>query len=1032
MAEEIRDGYLGDLPEDIQIKIMGVHKMIVDACNSEMKRSFYDDIRNVPRVKTLLDEFLVEPKDGTLCGSVRVYKKGKRYRCMIQVTGHPVNNRNTEDEEMFHGFIRNTHVALRTKIRRKYDVTLTCESEHGENFEGFDIWTKSKVAKQIWEKFEGKNTKIKRPEKVYESLEYTYAGIDELPYGLQTSIIALTECLNTVNPDTGLVTIRKNGEDVLGFIELTSINGEISFKDANVISEAVRREMVCKTLAIGETYQLKLDTEYANKLASWMNINEAHTPRPKNDLKYCYRIGFDINTGKQVAVQFELDPEQINAVSDDNIKRTAAELAGVVRKTPVTNAEFDNKSKSGIEKLKEKIKQWGHIDFRTHALKVHGITTRDGQSLQSVRMVGVMSGIVSRTIDNVSKSLGQEVSFMDMVSSPAFINRFKASVKSIPEVQIETYTKNQLGGEDKYKTTQLIWDRELMKAYRLQNSVRGKIDSNKTSDDMNMGAWASHYKNDIVNRYKPSKIKECVLIDDDCAFDIMDIYREAKSLSYIENGSGNTHYTPADMFPTVLAWYISEGFNVLYDNPEFEGLAEAEDMYDTILTMNETNIIPDKRTRERTRFVQSIISNSLIKEGVEMESTTPVVIFDPIYESDNTEYNTDLSPAAAKRTLGTVTQSIINDKDKKVNQYTADIFSNIISKNLLGSWVKGYRKLQITIDPKAKGSIFEFKIPPMTMDFISRFASGRESLTGFLHRSPDIRIRMSADTFKSIQNRDDAYNFFRAAVKYYDVGVVKYSEKIMGEVMRLPTEMKRLISTTKLSGIVSVPLQMLFSFDNVEMSTTSVFNISKEDIAIINTFIRNIYTKYAAPEKEKQKIISDLQEVVYHLRESCDITENASSIANVAEALKTWYNGGYRLQLEQYRHQFESENVDIHAMDEASHDLKIIYEKFGVKKLKKIPRDLVAYISIETDSIRDANDKMMIASYCLSKLEIVEWYIELLEVGSKKYVVPHSLPYLQSLRTQLLQCYDNIMKVKIIRPNERPLIDIKYPHGYEG
>lgn len=53
------------------------------------------------------------------------------------------------------------------------------------------------------------------------------------------------------------------------------------------------------------------------------------------------------------------------------------------------------------------------------------------------------------------------------------------------------------------------------------------------------------------------------------------------------------------------------------------------------------------------------------------------------------------------------------------------------------------------------------------------------------------------------------------------------------------------------------------------------------------------------------------------------------------------------------------------------------------KKLKKIPSDLVSYIQIETEAIKDANDKMMISSYCLSKLETVNWYLELLEVGSR-------------------------------------------------
>ncbi len=102
------------------------------------------------------------------------------------------------------------------------------------------------------------------------------------------------------------------------------------------------------------------------------------------------------------------------------------------------------------------------------------------------------------------------------------------------------------------------------------------------------------------------------------------------------------------------------------------------------------------------------------------------------------------------------------------------------------------------------------------------------------------------------------------------------------------------------------------------------------------------------------------------------------------------------------------------------------------KKLKKIPYDLVSYIQIETEAIRDSNDKMMISSYCLSKLKNVEWYIELLKVGSEKYVVPHSLPELENIRTQLLSCHEQIMRTKVTNPKDRPIIDIQYPRGYEG
>lgn len=102
------------------------------------------------------------------------------------------------------------------------------------------------------------------------------------------------------------------------------------------------------------------------------------------------------------------------------------------------------------------------------------------------------------------------------------------------------------------------------------------------------------------------------------------------------------------------------------------------------------------------------------------------------------------------------------------------------------------------------------------------------------------------------------------------------------------------------------------------------------------------------------------------------------------------------------------------------------------KKLKKIPYDLVSYIQIETEAIRDFNDKQMISSYCLGKLKTVEWYIELLRVGSEKYIVPHSMSELEDIRAQLKECHRQIMSVKITRPGDHPIIDIKYPKGYEG
>lgn len=105
---------------------------------------------------------------------------------------------------------------------------------------------------------------------------------------------------------------------------------------------------------------------------------------------------------------------------------------------------------------------------------------------------------------------------------------------------------------------------------------------------------------------------------------------------------------------------------------------------------------------------------------------------------------------------------------------------------------------------------------------------------------------------------------------------------------------------------------------------------------------------------------------------------------------------------------------------------------FGkAKKLARIPSDLVSYITIETEAIKDANDKAMISSYCIGKLDVVNWYIELLEVGTEKYVVPHSLSELKRIRAQLMECHRKIMATPIHKDRQSGG-GYNYPKGYEG
>lgn len=105
---------------------------------------------------------------------------------------------------------------------------------------------------------------------------------------------------------------------------------------------------------------------------------------------------------------------------------------------------------------------------------------------------------------------------------------------------------------------------------------------------------------------------------------------------------------------------------------------------------------------------------------------------------------------------------------------------------------------------------------------------------------------------------------------------------------------------------------------------------------------------------------------------------------------------------------------------------------FGPKKLKPINYDTVSYITIETEDIKNATDKHMISSYCLNKIQLVEWYIKVLKSGSDKYIVPHDLYYLEGIRDQLKECHRKIMNVKITPKSQGAIGDGGYSDKYRG
>lgn len=115
-------------------------------------------------------------------------------------------------------------------------------------------------------------------------------------------------------------------------------------------------------------------------------------------------------------------------------------------------------------------------------------------------------------------------------------------------------------------------------------------------------------------------------------------------------------------------------------------------------------------------------------------------------------------------------------------------------------------------------------------------------------------------------------------------------------------------------------------------------------------------------------------------------------------------------------------------LDEAPSDghnplLSPIHEGFMMKRPKKLKaidiRGIVSYVTIEMNDIKDANDQAMIAGYVCSKLELIDFYITVLDTHDDRYVVPHTRQYLVDGQRQLSDLLTRILKIRPINRADR-------------
>ena len=127
---------------------------------------------------------------------------------------------------------------------------------------------------------------------------------------------------------------------------------------------------------------------------------------------------------------------------------------------------------------------------------------------------------------------------------------------------------------------------------------------------------------------------------------------------------------------------------------------------------------------------------------------------------------------------------------------------------------------------------------------------------------------------------------------------------------------------------------------------------------------------------------------------------------------------------------YESVNNEIDSIIEDSYITEFL--DIRKKKLKPVNQNEIDYVAMKSQDIQSIDDKIMLMSYINSKLDMIEYYLSIMDdpKTAKKYIIPNSENQLNRYRVQLLQIKKYITNYKI--PDNSQLIVSWYPKGYEG
>ena len=157
--------------------------------------------------------------------------------------------------------------------------------------------------------------------------------------------------------------------------------------------------------------------------------------------------------------------------------------------------------------------------------------------------------------------------------------------------------------------------------------------------------------------------------------------------------------------------------------------------------------------------------------------------------------------------------------------------------------------------------------------------------------------------------------------------------------------------------------------------------------------------------------MDEINSTIKSYKESIDYSPIYMDIIHLDQTIENFYNGQYNNVIQKCKDRLYNECVN--HKDSEKFDIRFIVENYGVSRLKSIDKNIISDFK---EQLKSDKDRLEIAADLIPYIERVNWYLDILDKSTPKYIVNQPKRELDQIQSDLYLLYKEAFEINSDKP----------------